>query len=152
MSGCLKSLLSIFFHLGCRLIMIPIHFLKYKEKYGYFEILLFSPSFYFSVDFLALLCLHLFEDMLVSRVNFKQGSYLLNWLMSQVIMMWLPFQNLNYFPLMCISDYRRGFGLANRFIGYSQVVTTINYNTIKITVIVTYKWSFVYLLALVIAR
>jgi hypothetical protein len=30
----------------------------------------------------------------------------------------------------CKTDYRRGFGLANRFIGYSQVVTTINYYTI----------------------
>jgi hypothetical protein len=27
----------------------------------------------------------------------------------------------------------------NRFIGYSQVVTTINYNTLKITVIMTHK-------------
>jgi hypothetical protein len=39
----------------------------------------------------------------------------------------------------CISDYRRGFVLANRFIGYSLIVTTINYNTFKITVIITNK-------------
>jgi hypothetical protein len=38
-----------------------------------------------------------------------------------------------------ISDFRRGFGLANRFIGYSPVVTTINYNTFKITIIITHK-------------
>jgi hypothetical protein len=29
----------------------------------------------------------------------------------------------------CISDLYMGFGLVNRFIGYSQFVTTINYNT-----------------------
>jgi hypothetical protein len=41
--------------------------------------------------------------------------------------------------VMCISDLRRGFELANRFIAYSQVVTTVNYNTFKITVIITHK-------------
>jgi hypothetical protein len=30
------------------------------------------------VNFLALLCLHLFEDILVYRVNFKEESILLN--------------------------------------------------------------------------
>jgi hypothetical protein len=39
-----------------------------------------------------------------------------------------------------LSDFRRGFGLANRFIDYSSVVTTINYNTFKITVIITHKY------------
>jgi hypothetical protein len=39
----------------------------------------------------------------------------------------------------CLSDFRRGFGLANRFIGYSPVVNTINYITFKITVIITHK-------------
>jgi hypothetical protein len=34
---------------------------------------------------------------------------------------------------------RRGFGLVNRFIEYSQVVTTINYNTLKITVTITHE-------------
>jgi hypothetical protein len=52
----------------------------------------------------------------------------------------------------CRNDYGRGFRLANRFIGYSQVVTTINYNTSKITVIITHKQNLLYLLALVVAR
>jgi hypothetical protein len=39
----------------------------------------------------------------------------------------------------CISDFRREFGLANRFIGYSLVETTNNYNTFKITVIIAHK-------------
>jgi hypothetical protein len=34
----------------------------------------------------------------------------------------------------CISDFRRGFGLANRFIGYSPGGTTINYNNFNLTV------------------
>jgi hypothetical protein len=38
-----------------------------------------------------------------------------------------------------IGDFRLGFGLANRFIGYSPVVITINYNTLNITVIITHK-------------
>jgi hypothetical protein len=33
-----------------------------------------------------------------------------------------------------ISDMLTGFGWVNRFIGYSQVVTTIHYNALKITV------------------
>jgi hypothetical protein len=32
-----------------------------------------------------------------------------------------------------------GLGLVNRFTGYSQVVTTINYNTLNITVTIAYK-------------
>jgi hypothetical protein len=36
-----------------------------------------------------------------------------------------------------ISDLRRGFGLANRIIAYSLVVTANNYNVFQITVIVT---------------
>jgi hypothetical protein len=39
----------------------------------------------------------------------------------------------------CISDLYLGFALVNRFIGYSLVVTTSNYNTFKITVIIAYK-------------
>jgi hypothetical protein len=37
----------------------------------------------------------------------------------------------------CISDLQMEFGLVNRFIGFSQVVTTIIYNTPKINVLVT---------------
>jgi hypothetical protein len=47
----------------------------------------------------------------------------------------------------CISDFRRGFGFANRFIWHSLLVTTINYkyyNTLRITVIITYKYNFLY--------
>jgi hypothetical protein len=32
-----------------------------------------------------------------------------------------------------------GFGLANRFIGHLQVVTTNNYNTLMITATITHK-------------
>jgi hypothetical protein len=39
----------------------------------------------------------------------------------------------------CISDFYMGFGLVNRFHGYSQIVTTINYNTLKITVTIAHK-------------
>jgi hypothetical protein len=39
----------------------------------------------------------------------------------------------------CITDYRRGFGSVNRFTKYSLVVTTSNYTTFKITVIMTNK-------------
>jgi hypothetical protein len=39
----------------------------------------------------------------------------------------------------CTSDQRQGFGSVRRFIGSPLVVTTINYNTFKITVIVTHK-------------
>jgi hypothetical protein len=38
-----------------------------------------------------------------------------------------------------VSDFRRGFVLAKLFIGYSLVVSTSNYNTLKITVIITHK-------------
>jgi hypothetical protein len=31
----------------------------------------------------------------------------------------------------CISDLYTGFGLVNQYIGYSQVVGTSNYNTLK---------------------
>jgi hypothetical protein len=34
---------------------------------------------------------------------------------------------------MCMSDYRRGFGLDIGFIDHLQVVTTNNYNTIAIS-------------------
>jgi hypothetical protein len=44
--------------------------------------------------------------------------------------------------VMCISDYRRGFELANGFSSY----------TFKITVIITYKSSLLYLLALAVTR
>jgi hypothetical protein len=44
-----------------------------------------------------------------------------------------------YIIVTCISDFRRGSGFANRFIGYSLVVTTNNYKTFKITVIITHK-------------
>jgi hypothetical protein len=37
-----------------------------------------------------------------------------------------------------IRDYRCGFGLVNRFIGYSPVVTTINYDTLKIILTITH--------------
>jgi hypothetical protein len=39
--------------------------------------------------------------------------------------------------VMCISEYRRGFGLVNRLFGYSPVVNINNFNTFKITVIIT---------------
>jgi hypothetical protein len=45
---------------------------------------------------------------------------------------------LNYI-ITCRSDYRSGFGLPNRFIGYSYVITTINYNTLRIPVIIPHK-------------
>jgi hypothetical protein len=35
-----------------------------------------------------------------------------------------------YYTATCVSDYRRGFGLVNRFIDHLEVVTTNNYNTI----------------------
>jgi hypothetical protein len=38
-----------------------------------------------------------------------------------------------------IRDYRRGFGLANRFAGYSPVVPTISSYILKITVTITRK-------------
>jgi hypothetical protein len=44
----------------------------------------------------------------------------------------------------CISDCRPGFGLANRFIGYSQVVTTISSYTLKITITITHeRWTII---------
>jgi hypothetical protein len=46
----------------------------------------------------------------------------------------------------CICDLWTGFGLVNRFIGYSQVVSTSNDNTLKITVTIRR------LLTLVVAR
>jgi hypothetical protein len=36
----------------------------------------------------------------------------------------------------CISDYRCGFGFANRFIGYSRAVTTISSCTLNVMVII----------------
>jgi hypothetical protein len=39
----------------------------------------------------------------------------------------------------CISDLLTGYGLVNRFIGCSQVVSIINYITLKITVTITRK-------------
>jgi hypothetical protein len=42
------------------------------------------------------------------------------------------------FPLFAIA-YRRRFGLENRFIGYSQVVTTVSSYNFIITVIITHK-------------
>jgi hypothetical protein len=45
----------------------------------------------------------------------------------------------SFYSVTCISDYRRVFGSVSRFVGYSLVVTTINYNTFKITVIITHK-------------
>jgi hypothetical protein len=42
-----------------------------------------------------------------------------------------------------ISDFRREFGLANRFIGYSLVVTTNTYKTFKITIITSQSQSYV---------
>jgi hypothetical protein len=50
-----------------------------------------------------------------------------------------------------ISGYRHGFGSANRFIGYSQVVTTMSCFNLKVVVIITHKYSLLYLLALVVA-
>jgi hypothetical protein len=46
---------------------------------------------------------------------------------------------LSHNTVTCRSDYRRGFGLSNRFIGCSQVVTTISTYTLQITVIITHK-------------
>jgi hypothetical protein len=41
--------------------------------------------------------------------------------------------------VMCMGDCRHGFGLANRFIRYAQVITAISSCTIKITVIITHE-------------
>jgi hypothetical protein len=41
----------------------------------------------------------------------------------------------------CFSNLKTGFGLVSRFIGYSLIVTTDNYNTLKITVIITHAKS-----------
>jgi hypothetical protein len=41
----------------------------------------------------------------------------------------------------CISDLWKGFRFVNRFIRCSQVVTTINYNTLKVTVTHKIKFS-----------
>jgi hypothetical protein len=48
--------------------------------------------------------------------------------------------------VMCISNFRCGFELANRFIGHSLVVPTNNYNTFKFTVTVTHKKNLLNLL------
>jgi hypothetical protein len=40
------------------------------------------------------------------------------------------------YTVTCRSDYRGGFGLVNRFVGYSEVVNMINYNILRITVII----------------
>jgi hypothetical protein len=42
------------------------------------------------------------------------------------------------FILSRVSVSKDGFGLVNRFIGYSLVVTTMNYNTVQITVIIAH--------------
>jgi hypothetical protein len=44
-----------------------------------------------------------------------------------------------YYIVTCWSDYRRGFGWTNRFIDYLQIVTTRNYNIVRIIVIITHK-------------
>jgi hypothetical protein len=41
----------------------------------------------------------------------------------------------------CISDLQTGFGSVSRVTGHSPVVTTNNYNTLKITVIITHVKS-----------
>jgi hypothetical protein len=41
----------------------------------------------------------------------------------------------------CISDFRRGLDWRTHLLDISQVVTTINYNTSKITVIITHNAS-----------
>jgi hypothetical protein len=43
--------------------------------------------------------------------------------------------------VICISDLKTGFGLMNRFTGCSQVETTKNDNTLKITVIIAYEYK-----------
>jgi hypothetical protein len=68
-----------------------------------------------------------FEEDLMINYWWAQYEYVLH--------SWLPVYDI----FTCISDFRCGFGLANRFIGYSPVVTKINYNTFKTTVIITYK-------------
>jgi hypothetical protein len=43
-------------------------------------------------------------------------------------------QILALFFVTRINDLYTGFGLVNRYIGYSQVVTTNNYNALKISI------------------
>jgi hypothetical protein len=47
------------------------------------------------------------------------------------------FGNIN--TVTCRSDFRRGFGLVSRFIGYSLGGSSINYNTFNLTVTTTLR-------------
>jgi hypothetical protein len=52
-----------------------------------------------------------------------------------------------YNIVTCIMWLKTGFGLVNRFIWYSLAVTTINYNTLQITVIIAHIKSSIHMLS-----